>query len=177
MGAGNGNNTRFLLEKGYHVTAVDPNPEAIEDLHELQKQYPKKLKVQNGSVDTYKPKEKYDVVICCMVIHFMKNRAAGAKAVQNIQFWTKPGGINLVTGYMSDQPLSQEYSFLLKDNELANLYSGWKIHWYEQSFRLVWSRIYSLMDISRLILGKRGYRAARIITQKVDGSVHDTVLH
>lgn len=167
MGAGNGNNTRFLLEKGYKVTAVDPNPRAIEDLWQLQKQYPKKLKVQEGSVDTYKPKETYDAVICCMVIHFMKNRAAGTKAAHDIQSWTKQGGINLITCYMSDQSLSQDYSFLLRNKELSGLYDGWKIHWYEQSFRLVWSRIYSLMDIPRLILGRRGYKAARIIAQKI----------
>lgn len=167
MGAGNGNNTRFLLDKGYKVTAVDPNPKVIEDLRRLQKQYPRKLKVQEGSIDTYKPQEKYDVVICCMVIHFMKNRAAGIRAVEGIQSWTKQGGINLVTGYMRDQPLSRDYSFLLNDKELSGLYDSWKIHWYEQSYRLVWSRIYNFMDIPRLILGKRGYRAARIITQKV----------
>lgn len=167
MGAGNGNNTRFLLEKGYVVTAVDPNPKVVEDLKRLQKEYPKKLKIHEDSVGTYKPKEKYDVVICCMVIHFMKNRAAGVKAVNDIQSWTKLGGINLITGYMSDQHLPKDYSFLLSDKELSHLYDGWKIHWYEQSFRLVWRRIYSFKDILRLILARRGYKAARIIAQKV----------
>lgn len=166
MGAGNGNNTRFLLNKGYSVTAVDPNLEVIVGLKQLQKQYPGKLKVIEGSLDTYSPKEKYDVVICCMVIHFMKDHSAGLKAVKNIQTWTKQGGINLTTGYMSSQPLSKDYSFLLVNSELPSLYAGWKIHWYEQSFRLTWSRIYSFIDIPRLILGKRGFKAARIIAQK-----------
>jgi SAM-dependent methyltransferase len=167
VGAGNGNNTRFLLENGYSVTAVDPNPRAIKDLLLLQKQYPKKLNVQKDSVDTYIPKEKYDVVVCCMVVHFMKNSADGIKAIHDIQSWTKLGGFNLVTSYMKDQPLSQDYSFLLGDMELSDLYRNWDVHWYEQSFRLAWSRIYSFMDIPRLALGKRGYKAARIIAQKI----------
>lgn len=167
MGAGTGNNTLFLLSKGYSVTAVDPNPSAVKDLKKLQKQYPKKLTVKEGSVDTFKPKQKYDVVICCMVIHFMKNEAAGVKAVHDIQSWTKKGGINLVTGYMNNQPLSKDYSFLLEPKQLQGLYDGWKTHWYEQSFRLTWSHIYSFIDIPRLVLGKRGFKAARIISQKI----------
>ena len=38
MGAGNGNNTKLFLEKGYQVTPVEPNPPAIKILQELQKE-------------------------------------------------------------------------------------------------------------------------------------------
>ena len=167
MGAGNGNNTKFLLERGYTVTAVEPNPTAIKKLEGLQKYYPKQIRIVEASVDTYKPKQKFDVVICCMVVHFMKDHRAGTKAVRTIQAWTKPGGINLLTGYMSNQPLSNDYSFLFKPHELSELYAGWKSHWYQESFRLTWSRIYTPKDIPRLLLGKRGFKAARIIAQKV----------
>lgn len=166
MGAGNGNNTKFLLDKGLRVTAVEPNPEAIKTLKLLQKRYPKKLTVIEASLDSFKPSEVFDVVICCMVIHFMEGHSSGIKSVRRIQSWTKPGGINLVTGYMSNQPLPADYSFLLEPTELRSLYRDWKIHWQQESYRLTISRIYSLKDIPRLLLGKRGFKAARIIAQK-----------
>lgn len=37
MGAGNGNNTKLFLDNGYKVTAVEPNPTAINILKELSK--------------------------------------------------------------------------------------------------------------------------------------------
>lgn len=166
MGAGNGNNTKLFLERGYKVTAVEPNPAALKILKELQNNYPDQLRIVKDSVDTYKPKQKFDVVICCMVVHFMKDHQSGTKAIQDIQSWTKLGGINLLTGYMSNQPLSKDYSFLLKPNELSELYARWNPLWYQESFRLTWNRIYSLKDLPRLILGKRGFKAARIIAQK-----------
>lgn len=166
MGAGNGNNTRPFLEQGCKVTAVEPNPNAIEMLKELQKSYPKQLRVVEASVDAYKPKQKFDAIVCCMVVHFMKDHKSGVKAIHDIQSWTKLGGINLLTGYMSNQPLSEDYSFLLKSGELSDLYNDWKIHWSQESFRLSFNRIYGLKDIPRLILGKRGFKAARIIAQK-----------
>jgi SAM-dependent methyltransferase len=166
MGAGNGNNTKFFLERGYKVTAVEPNPTTIKILEELQKDYPEQLQIVEASVDTYKPKQKFDVVLCCMVVHFMKDHKSGIKAIRGIQSWTKSGGINLLTGYMSNQPLSEDYSFLLQPNELSDLYKGWKIHWSQESFRLTLSRVYSLRDIPRLILGRRGFKAARIIARK-----------
>lgn len=165
MGAGNGNNTRFLLENGHSVTAVEPNPQAIVMLEDIQKLYSDKLRIIKGSVDTYVPTEKYDAVICCMVIHFLTDDAVGRKAIQDIQAWTRPGGFNLVTGYMSKQPLPADYSFLLKPRELSKTYQSWKIHWQEESFRLTLGRIYSLADVPRLILGRRGFKAARIIAQ------------
>jgi SAM-dependent methyltransferase len=166
IGAGNGNNTKFLLKKGYTVTAVEPNPAAIKTLRQIQKEYPKKLKVVEAAIDTYKPTEMFDVVICCMVVHFMKDHQSGVKAIQNVQSWTKRGGINLLTGYMSNQPLSKDYSFLLEPGELFELYNDWEIRWKQESFRLTLSRIYSVMDIPRLMVGKRGFKAARIIAQK-----------
>lgn len=166
IGAGNGNNTRFLVEKGYIVTAVEPNPDAIKILRQLQESYPESLTVIEASVDTYTPVETFDVVICCMVVHFMEGKRAGLQAIRNIQSWTKRDGINLLTGYMSNQALPKDYSFLFNPGELAHLYGGWQVHWAEESYRLSFWRIYSFMDIPRLLLGKRGFKAARIIAQK-----------
>lgn len=167
MGAGNGNNTKLFLQKGYQVTAAEPNPSAIKILEELQKDYAGQLQIVEASVDTFKPKQKFDVVVCCMVVHFMKDHPSGIAAVRAVQSWTKPGGFNLLTGYMANQPLPADYSFLFEPQELSGLYQGWKIRWGQESFRLTIGRIYSLKDIARLLLGKRGFKAARIIAQRV----------
>jgi len=101
-----------------------------------------------------------------MVVHFMKDHASGTRAIRNLQSWTKPGGVNLVTGYMSNQPLPKEFSYLFGSGELSDLYKDWSIRWSQESFRLTLGRIYSIKDIFRLLLGKRGFKAARIIAQK-----------
>lgn len=166
MGAGNGNNTKLLLENGHTVTAVEPNPQEIKTLKLLQKDYPKRLRVVEASIDTYVPDRKYDAVICLMVIHFMKDRGSGIKAVEDIQSWTKPNGFNLVTCYMDGQSLPSDFSFLVKPDELAGLYKEWGIPWRQESFRLTIGRIYSLADIPKLLLRKRGFKAARLIARK-----------
>lgn len=166
MGAGNGNNTKAFLEKGYKVTAVEPNPNAIKILKALQADYPKELHIVEDSLDTFKPKQKFDVVVCCMVVHFIKDPESGLKSIKYIQSWTKPGGFNLLTAYLYNQALPKDYTFLLKPNELSGLYKNWKIHWSEESFRLTLGRVSSIKDVIRLILGRRGFKAARIIAQK-----------
>lgn len=166
MGAGNGNNTKFLLEKGHTVTAVEPNPAMIKTLKQMQKTYPKRLRVVEASLDTYKPTETFDAVVCCMVVHFMKDHDSGVKAVRNVQSWTKQAGFNLITGYMSSQPLSEEFSFLFEPGELTELYGDWNIRWRQESYRLTLTRVYSFMDIIRLITGRRGFKASRIVAQK-----------
>jgi hypothetical protein len=97
----------------------------------------------------------------------MKDRAAGIAAVRAIQSWTKPGGFSLLTGYTTGQPLSADYSFLFRPQQLSSLYSGWKPIWYQESFRLTWGRVHTPKDVLRLMLGKRGFKAARIIAQKI----------
>lgn len=167
IGAGNGNNAMFFLERGYKVTAVEPNPGAIAVLRRLQKQFPHNLTIVQASLDSYKPSRQFDVVLCCMVVHFMEGHAPGVGAILSIQSWTKPGGVNLVTGYVGGQPLPQEYSFLLEPGELAGLYRGWRVCWSEESFRVTLRRMRRPQDAARLVLGRRGYRAARIIAQKL----------
>lgn len=166
MGAGNGNNTRFLLEAGFIVTAVEPNPDAVKDLKRLEKQYRGSLKVVEASIDTFETVVSYDAVVCCMVVHFMEGQRAGATAIKRLQSWTRPGGYNLLTGYLSGQSLPTDFSFLPKPGELQRLYKGWNVRWYQESYRLALSRLYSPKDIPRLLLGRRGYKAARIIAQK-----------
>lgn len=167
IGAGNGNNTKFLLEKGYNVTAVEPNPYILKPLRLLQQQYPTRLKIIEGSLDSYAPKEKFDVIVCCMVVHFINDRPAGIQAIHNMQAWTQPSGFNLVTGYLDGQSLSADYTFLLDTGELSKLYDNWTIRWYQESHRLTLSNIHSLRDVSRWALGRRGFKAARIIAQNL----------
>jgi 2-polyprenyl-3-methyl-5-hydroxy-6-metoxy-1,4-benzoquinol methylase len=166
MGAGNGNNIVPLLESGHTVTAVEPNPAAIKTLQRLHEKYPDSLTIVEASLDTYKPKQKFDVIMCCMVVHFMKDHESGIKAIRDIQSWTKPGGLNLLTSYTNVQALPNEYSFLLMPHELSELYAGWKAHWSQESYRLTLGRIRNPKDALRLVLGKRGFKAARIIVQK-----------
>lgn len=167
VGAGNGNNTKLFLKKGYKVTAIEPNPRAVQVLRQLRNDYPGQLRVVGSSIDTYRPKQQFDAVVCCMVVHFMKDHASGVEAIRSVQSWTKPRGFNLLTGYMSNQSLPKDDSFLFEPKELSEMYQDWRVCWEQESFRLTVSRIYSVKDVPRLLLGKRGFKAARIIAQRV----------
>ncbi len=166
MGAGNGNNTRFLLQAGHSVVAVEPNLKAIQKLQAIEKLFPGRLKVHRGSINTYQPDEQFDAVICCMVIHFTESTEEGLEAINSLKSWTKPGGLNLIDTYLEGQALPVEYSFLMKPAQLGAIYDNWNILWSEESYRLTWSRIYNLSDIPRLLTGRRGFKAARIIARK-----------
>lgn len=166
IGAGYGNNTVYLLNLGHKVTALEPNPAAIPTLKKLQKSYPDQLNVIQGSLGGLSAKANYDGIVCCMVLHFLNNAKAGATAIRKIQELTKPGGYNLVTSYVQKQELPPEYSWLIAPGELSTFYSDWGVRWQEVSYRLAWSRIAGPADALRLVSGRKGFKAARIITQK-----------
>lgn len=168
VGAGYGNNTKFLLSQGYSVTALETNPEAVNRLRELQEAYPGRLRIVEESIDTFRPKESYDAIICCMVLHFLEGRETASQVIENMQSWTEPGGVNLITSYLDTNSIDDEYSFLLKSNELRELYAAWGIVWYEESYARTFKNVSSIKDLLRLARGQRGYKAARTVATKLN---------
>jgi 2-polyprenyl-3-methyl-5-hydroxy-6-metoxy-1,4-benzoquinol methylase len=166
IGAGYGNNTYWLLSRGHAVTAIETNHEAVLELQKFKKNFPKNVIVFESSVDAYMPQQTYDAVVCCMVLHFLKDVDVGYDVIKAIQSWTSPGGLNVITTYTSENSLSDDYTFLLRPNELRKLYEGWEIVQYEESYARNFRSAKNFKDIARLVARKRGYKSARLIARK-----------
>jgi hypothetical protein len=122
--------------------------------------------VRHGSVDQINTSEEYDAVICCMVLHFLESKESYITTIKRLQKSTSLNGLNLITSYLKDHSLSDDYTSTVSPNELLALYEGWEIMWYEESYRLSWTRLQTMRDILKMLLRHRGYRAARIIARK-----------
>jgi len=95
-GCGGGRNLVYLLQNGFDVYGIDPNPEAIAAVKELSK----KLS-PNSSPDNFKvasaedlPFEDafFDLVICNAVLHFANNADHFDGMVRSMWRVLKPGG-------------------------------------------------------------------------------------
>lgn len=163
IGAGYGNNTKVLLNQGYKVTALETNPAAIKALRQIDSG---DLTVLSRPVDKVTLTNKYELVINCMVLHFLENERIALDVITKMKTWTQPGGLNVVTSYLDSNSLDDEYSFLLRSSQLRKLYDDWQIVFYEESYTLALNNIRSHKDIIRLLRGKRGYKAARLIAKR-----------
>lgn len=165
IGAGYGNNTKLLLRNGYDVTALETNPAAVKALRQISSD---NLTVLNKSTDSVIFHQEFDAVINCMVLHFLESEHVALKVIANMQSWTKPGGYNVITSYLDDNVLGAEYSFLLKSGQLQKLYADWQILLYKESYARTIQNMRNPKDIARLLLGRKGYKAARLIARRLE---------
>lgn len=155
IGAGFGNNTVPLLEDGFEVTVTETNSECIDALNELGNKYPGKVHVIDEPLEKLHFHTQFDAIICTMVLHFL-NRKDALKAIENMQNWTKSGGLNVITGYTDyNSGMGEGIDFLLHPNELKDLYAGWKIILYDE-----------VMSGTQNPAGK-AFQSAKLIAQKL----------
>lgn len=165
IGAGFGNNCELLLQHGHKVTVTETNEEALLYLRTLGKQYPGQLTVLQEPVQQLSTTRSFDAVICTMVLHFLTEQEA-LQAIQTMQHITRPGGYNVITNYLVGQDTPVEYTWLLQPNALPRLYPGWNIVAYEETHPFGLRTVRSVRQLVRWLLGRRGYKAARLIARK-----------
>lgn len=88
------------------------------------------------------------------------------RVIKDIQTWTKPGGLNVITSYLDCNDLTNDYSFLLQAGELPEVYKDWEIIQYTESYARTLGNAKGLKDIVRILQGQRGYKSARILARK-----------
>lgn len=90
MGAGTGKFTALLLEKGFKVIAVEPNPDMLEQLNKLQSKYPEQLTICCASAEeTGLAKHSIDIIVCAQAFHWFD----AVKARQEWKSLLKENGI------------------------------------------------------------------------------------
>jgi len=76
-GCGPGRNLAYLLRAGYEVSAVDPDPAAIERVRQLAGRLAPMLPRTNFRAESIQgttfPDSSADLVICCAVLHFARD--------------------------------------------------------------------------------------------------------
>lgn len=92
FGCGRGRNTLPLLEQGFHVVAVDHDPDALEILRNKTKKYVDVLTIVQQDIRDYDTDQQFDLVLATFVLHFLPNEDAVAVFRKMTRF-LRPQGI------------------------------------------------------------------------------------
>ena len=96
-GCGGGRNLVFLLQQGYDVCAVDPDPAAIRNVRALAGRLAPRLPEANFRAEAVEsssfPDHAADVVISSAVLHFARDDAHFAGMLEGSWRLVKPGGL------------------------------------------------------------------------------------
>ena len=96
-GCGPGRNLVYLLRSGYGVTAVDPDPAAIERLRELAGRLAPDLPRSNFRAESIQSTTfaagSADLVICCAVLHFARDDDEFQSMLEAVWRVVAPGGL------------------------------------------------------------------------------------
>jgi len=113
LGCGNGSISIALLKRGAKFChGIDFGKKNIQ----TAKYFTKKLKLQKkskftyGNIVNYKPKKKYDFIVCSAVLHHLKNKKDVLKTLKNITLACRPGTYFnfFVRGFSGIRYLSQD---------------------------------------------------------------------
>ncbi|OHA84152.1 MAG: hypothetical protein A2937_01120 [Candidatus Yonathbacteria bacterium RIFCSPLOWO2_01_FULL_47_33b] len=131
MGAGFGRHSLFLAYKGFQVTAVEIEDDRLKRLRSQAEKLGVNIHTIQGDVADFVPKEKYDVILSTMVLHFLTKETAH-KALETMQAHTNKDGLNVVSVYTDENPAGIR-PYLFMKNELGDVYHDWKILEYEET--------------------------------------------
>jgi tellurite methyltransferase len=96
-GCGGGRNLVFLLQQGYDVCAVDPDPAAVRSVRALAARLAPRLPESNFRAEAIEsssfPDHSADVVVSSAVLHFARSEAHFAAMLSGSWRLVKPGGL------------------------------------------------------------------------------------
>ena len=132
LGSGIGRHSLFLAKNGFKVVAVDNKSEALTGLKELARLQKLPIKVVRVDAATYHTKQKFDVLLSNMLLHFIPEKKQ-LQIVKNMQQATKKDGIIVVSSYTNKNPKNLR-PYPIKAGMLKKWYerAGWKILFYQE---------------------------------------------
>lgn len=127
---GEGRNAVFLAKNGFEVDGCDISEVAIKKAQKLAEENNVNIHAFIADLETYKlPKDTYDVIVC---FYYLQR-----DLIPQIKEALKPGGMIMYETYTIenaergfDGPKNKDY--LLKSNELLNLFIDFKIIYYRE---------------------------------------------
>ncbi len=134
LGCGQGRNSLYLYDRGFHVTSMDHNPNmlkmlaSIMDKEGIVGQIPQEL----YDINQAKITGSYDFIISTVVLMFV-DKDCIPNILRNMQERTKPGGYNLIVSGMSTAKYPYDgFSFAFDEGELRNYYKDWEFIRYNE---------------------------------------------
>lgn len=134
MGCSTGRNALYLSQRGFEVTAVDVNPDAIDRLQSIVDQEgirtlrPRVYDIQQARIDA-----EYGFIACTVTLMFI-DASRVAAVLSDMQQHTVPGGYNLIVCAMDTDayPCPMNFPFTLRPGELSQAYAGWELVKYNE---------------------------------------------
>lgn len=134
LGCGNGRNSLFLSQKGFHVTAVDKNPASIANLQRITiAEHIENMHIELGDLNSLSVQGEYAFILSTVVMMFLQPDTI-PRLIAGMQGATVAGGYNLIVAAMDtpDYPCTLGFPFTFKPGELLNYYQGWQIVKYNE---------------------------------------------
>ena len=131
FGSAGGVNSFYLAEKGFDVTAVDNNSDALSELEKRNDDSDKKVTIINSDIREFSSTDKYDIIVCTMVLHFLDGKGVD-EVVHKMQSMTQESGVNVITVY-TDKNEPGKRPYLFHEDELRNLYDKWEVVYYDEA--------------------------------------------
>ena len=131
LACGAGRHSLYLAEQGWHVTAVDGSPLAIEILEERARE--QKLNVDARIADLERSEfeiepSAYDLISDCYYLQ--------RSLIPKMQSGVRPGGIVVAIVHLADSDQPQGTPTRARPGELRGYFTDWKIlHEYEGTSR------------------------------------------
>ena len=130
LGVGEGRDALFLAKKGFTVTGIDISETGIKKFEQLAKEAKLKVKGIVADIFDFKFKQKYDIIISIVTLHFLDVEQV-KNIIKNIKQNTKSNGLNVIIVF-TDEFGPSKFPYLFKQNELRNLYKDWTILKYSE---------------------------------------------
>ncbi len=134
MGCSNGRNALYMGQRGFQVTAVDSNPNAIQMLQAIVAQE----KLTNITAQVYDINQAslaadYDFIACTVTLMFL-DPARVPTVLRDMQAHTRAGGYNLIVCAMDTEanPCPVNFPFTFGPAELERAYAGWELLKYNE---------------------------------------------
>ena len=131
LGAGFGRHSVFLSYKGFTATAVEKEEARLTRLKVNAEKLRVDITTICSSIQSFEPKEKYDVVINTMVLHYLSKNEV-PEIIKKMQQCTNSNGLNVISVYTDKNPKGLR-DYLFQQKELSNFYTDWKILQYDES--------------------------------------------
>ena len=127
MGCGQGRNALYLGLKGFDVTAVDNNPNAVQNVEELARIEELNVRAFEYDLNAANIQENFDYMVATVVFMFLMPRYV-PDVIANIKEHTNPGGYNLIVSAMDteDFPCPMPFPFKFGEGELREYYKDWE---------------------------------------------------
>jgi tellurite methyltransferase len=132
LGAGEGADAIRLARLGYEVDAVEISSIGADKIRNFARQARAKIRVITTPIQEFRPEHFYDVIICNGVLHYVKEKEAVIRMMQEA---TTENGLNVISLWSTFTPIPEfhEIAEVYCDDEHGIVESSYR-DWHKEIF-------------------------------------------